>query len=73
MMMMPVMNQADTSQAPSFCPHRFAPIVLPHHSAPYHSAFPHPFYDANCDHNTPAAIAEPITPATLGAMACINR
>ena len=28
---------------------------------------------ANCDHSTPAAMAEPRTPATLGAMACINK
>ena len=28
---------------------------------------------ASCDQRTPAAMAEPMTPATLGAMACISR
>ena len=28
---------------------------------------------ANCDQSTPAAMADPMTPATLGAMACISR
>jgi hypothetical protein len=30
-------------------------------------------YFASCDHNTPAAMAEPMTPATFGAIACISR
>ena len=30
-------------------------------------------YFNNTDHRTPAATAEPITPATLGAIACISK
>ena len=38
-----------------------------------HLGPPSGFQLANWDHKTPAAMAEPSTPATLGAMACMSR
>ena len=43
-------------------------FFLTHHSTPSRDQDP-----VITDHNTPAAIADPNTPATFGAMACINR